>query len=65
MPATLEQASRAADYIALYDSKSETGITVIDLDAGHANAGETLTGRVITTLKSRALLNESPGAGQS
>ena len=50
-------------YIALYDSKSGTGITVIDLGAGHANAGETLTGRVITTLKSRALLNESPGAG--
>ena len=50
-------------YIALYDAKSETGITVIDLGAGHANAGETLTGRVITTLKSRALLNESPGAG--
>ena len=50
-------------YIALYDAKSETAITVIDLGAGHANAGETLTGRVITTLKSRALLNESPGAG--
>jgi hypothetical protein len=50
-------------YIALYDSKSETGITVIDLGAGHANAGETLSGRVITTLKSRALLNESPGPG--
>jgi hypothetical protein len=50
-------------YIALYDSKSETGIAVIDLGAGHANAGETLTGRVTTTLKSRALLNESPGAG--
>ena len=50
-------------YVALYDTKSETGITVIDLGAGHANAGETLTGRVITTLKSRALLNESPGAG--
>jgi hypothetical protein len=50
-------------YIALYDAKSETGITVIDLGAGHANAGETLSGRVITTLKQRALLNESPGAG--
>jgi hypothetical protein len=50
-------------YIALYDSKSDAGISVIDLGAGHANAGETLTGRVTTTLKSRALLNESPGAG--
>jgi hypothetical protein len=31
-------------YIALYDSKSENGITVIDLGAGHANAGETCYG---------------------
>ncbi|MGA2985365.1 MAG: DUF499 domain-containing protein [Terriglobia bacterium] len=49
-------------YVALYDTKAESGLTVIDLGAGHANSGETLTGRVITTLKSRALLNESPGA---
>jgi hypothetical protein len=50
-------------YIVLYDTKEESGVTVIDLGAGHANAGETLSGRVISTLKSRALLNESPGAG--
>ena len=49
-------------YVALYDTKAESGLTAIDLGAGHANSGETLTGRVITTLKSRALLNESPGA---
>lgn len=48
--------------MALYDTKAESGLTLIDLGAGHANSGETLTGRVITTLKSRALLNESPGA---
>ena len=50
-------------YVVLYDAKSDSGITVIDLGAGHASQGETLSGRVITTLKSRALLNESPGAG--
>lgn len=50
-------------YIALYDNKADGGLTVIDLGAGHASSGETLTGRVLTTLKSRALLNDSPGAG--
>ena len=50
-------------YVVLYDAKSDSGITVIDLGAGHSSQGETLSGRVITTLKSRALLNESPGAG--
>ena len=50
-------------YVVLYDAKSDSGITVIDLGAGHSSQGETLTGRVITTLKSRALLNDSPGVG--
>lgn len=50
-------------YVVLYDNKSNGGLNIIDIGAGHANAGETLTGRVITTLKTRALLNESPGAG--
>jgi hypothetical protein len=50
-------------YVVLYDPKAESGVTVIDLGAGHANSGETLSGRVISTLKSRALLNDSPGAG--
>jgi hypothetical protein len=50
-------------YVVLYDTKAQSGVTVIDLGAGHANAGETLTGRVISTLKSRALLNDSPGSG--
>lgn len=50
-------------YVVLYDPKAELGVTVIDLGAGHANAGETLSGRVISTLKSRALLNDAPGAG--
>jgi hypothetical protein len=50
-------------YIVLYDNKSNDGLNVIDLGAGHASSGETLTARVVTTLKTRALLNESPGAG--
>lgn len=50
-------------FVILSDNKNESGLNVIDIGAGHANQGETLTGRVITTLKSRALLNDSPGAG--
>ena len=50
-------------YLALYDNKSDSGLSIFDLGAGHANSGETLTSRVVTTLKTRALLNESPGAG--
>ena len=50
-------------YLILYDNKSNGGLSVIDLGAGHASSGETLTARVVTTLKTRALLNESPGAG--
>ena len=50
-------------YVVLYDTKGSLGVTVIDLGAGHSGSGETLTGRVISTLKSKALLNDSPGAG--
>jgi len=39
------------------------GLRAIDLGAGHSSGGETLCGRVITALKSQALLNESVGAG--
>ncbi|MGH7407236.1 MAG: DUF499 domain-containing protein, partial [Candidatus Methylomirabilales bacterium] len=39
------------------------GLKTIDLGAGHASGAETLCGRVITALKSQALLNESVGAG--
>jgi hypothetical protein len=38
-------------------------LKVIDLGAGHSSAGQTLCGRVISALKSEALLNESVGAG--
>jgi hypothetical protein len=50
-------------YIVLWDQKEPDGLRVIDLGAGHATSGETLSGRVITTLKSQGLLNESVGAG--
>ncbi len=49
-------------YVVLADQKESGGLKVIDLGAGHASAAETLTGRVITALKSQGLLNESVGA---
>ncbi len=39
------------------------GLKLIDLGAGHSSSGETLCARVISALKSEALLNESVGAG--
>lgn len=50
-------------FVVLVDSKEPDGLKVIDLGAGHSSSGETLCGRVITALKSQALLNESVGAG--
>ena len=50
-------------YVVLADPQEPDGLKVIDLGAGHASTGETLCGRVISALKSNALLNESPGAG--
>ena len=50
-------------FVVLADNAESDGLKVIDLGAGHASAGETLIGRVITALKSQALLNESVGAG--
>lgn len=49
-------------YVILADNKEPDGLKVIDLGAGHASNTETLCGRVLTALKSQALLNESPGA---
>jgi hypothetical protein len=45
------------------DPQADDGLKVIDLGAGHSSSGETLCGRVVTALKSNALLNESVGAG--
>ena len=50
-------------FVALADNEERQGLKVIDLGAGHASAGETLCGRIISVLKSEALLNESVGAG--
>ena len=50
-------------FAVIADTKEADGLKVIDLGAGHSSSGETLCGRVITALKSQALLNESVGAG--
>lgn len=50
-------------YIVFADNKEPDSLKTIDLGAGHSSGGETLCGRVITALKSQALLNESVGAG--
>ncbi|MGA2587655.1 MAG: DUF499 domain-containing protein [Candidatus Aminicenantales bacterium] len=50
-------------YVVIADNQEPDGLKTIDLGAGHSSSGETLCGRVITALKSYALLNESVGAG--
>ena len=50
-------------FVALADTQEQHGLKIIDLGAGHASSGETLCGRIISVLKTEALLNESVGAG--
>jgi len=50
-------------FVVIADNQETDGLKTIDLGAGHSSGGETLCGRVITALKSQALLNESVGAG--
>ncbi len=50
-------------YAIIHDPAGDAGLNAIDLGAGHASSGETLCGRVISALKSAALLSESVGAG--
>ena len=50
-------------FVALADTRESNGLKVVDLGAGHSSASETLCGRIISELKSEALLNESVGAG--
>ena len=50
-------------YVVLSDNREPDGLKVIDLGAGHSSSTETLTSRVISAMKSQALLNDSPGAG--
>ncbi len=49
--------------VALAAARAESGLKTTDLGAGHSSASETLCGRVITALKTAALLSESVGAG--
>lgn len=50
-------------FAVMADGQAPDGLKVIDLGAGHSSSSETLAGRVLTALKSEALLNESVGAG--
>ena len=61
--AAREEVWAAYRFVALVDGKAESGLKVIDLGAGHSSANETLTGRVVTALKTEALLSETIGAG--
>ena len=50
-------------FVIIADNQESDGLKTIDLGAGHSSASETLCGRIISALKSQALLNESVGAG--
>lgn len=49
-------------FVVLSDSQEPSGLKVIDLGAGHSSSKETLCGRVVSALKSEALLNENVSA---
>ena len=61
--ATREEVWASYRFVALLDTKADDGLKVSDLGIGHAGNGSTLIGRVITALKSEALLSETVGAG--
>jgi hypothetical protein len=48
-------------FVVLADQQEPDGLKTIDLGAGHSSGSETLCGRIITALKSEAMLNESVG----
>lgn len=50
-------------YIIICDNKEKNGLKVIDLGAGHASGSESLSNRIINSMKSEGLLNESVGVG--
>jgi hypothetical protein len=50
-------------FVVIADQQELDGLKIIDLGAGHASGADSLCGRIITALKSQALLNESVGAG--
>ena len=49
-------------FVVIADSNAADRLKAIDLGAGHSSSSESLCGRVISALKSEALLNESVGA---
>ena len=49
-------------FVVLADASAEDGLATIDLGAGHSSSSESLCGRIVSALKSDALLNESVGA---
>ena len=49
-------------FVVIADASAPDGLASIDLGAGHSSSSESLCGRVISALKSSALLNESVGA---
>ena len=50
-------------FAALANAQEQHRLKILDLGAGHASASETLCGRIISALKTEALLNENVGAG--
>ena len=50
-------------FVVIYDPKGSDGLHVIDLGAGHASAGQTLTARILAALKSEGYLNDNVGGG--
>jgi hypothetical protein len=50
-------------YLVVADRGVPAGVKVIDLAGGYSNAGQTLTGRILATLKTEGLFTESVGAG--
>lgn len=59
----IEQVWGGYRYVTLSDSAEPDRLRVLDLGAGHSSSGESLCGRVVASLKSNALLNDSVGAG--
>ena len=50
-------------FLVIADASAPDRLASIDLGAGHSSSSESLCGRVLSALKSGALLNESVGAG--
>ena len=60
--AAREEVWAAYRFVGVADASGENGLKVIDLGAGHSSSSTSLCGRIISALKSAALLNESVGA---